>query len=189
MQDNKPVSWDVSAARKPNRLKNYDYANGGCFFATFCTHNRERILGSITDGFVSLNPAGIALQEQIEELPGFYNDVKIERSVIMPNHAHLIVSIEPRTRKLSTVVQVLKSLTTMRLTGNNGILLWQRSFHDHIIRDEDEYARIWEYIENNPLKWEEDIENTGKQDDEYYENIFRGRSRTKPSDPTRPQNS
>ena len=34
--------------------------------------------------------------------------------------------------------------------------VWQRSFHDHIIRDEQDYILIWEYIDNNPVKWEED---------------------------------
>ena len=34
--------------------------------------------------------------------------------------------------------------------------IFQNSFHDHIIRDEKDYEKIWEYIENNPIKWETD---------------------------------
>ena len=39
-------------------------------------------------------------------------------------------------------------------------LQWQRGYYEHVIRNEKEYLRILEYIENNPLKWEEDIYNT-----------------------------
>ena len=35
-------------------------------------------------------------------------------------------------------------------------MLSQSSFHDHIIRNEQDYLEIWKYIENNPAKWEED---------------------------------
>ena len=37
-----------------------------------------------------------------------------------------------------------------------GFSLWQKLFHDHIIRNEEEYRKIWEYIDTNPLKWEDD---------------------------------
>jgi REP element-mobilizing transposase RayT len=33
---------------------------------------------------------------------------------------------------------------------------WQPRFHEHIIRDEESYLKIVEYIQNNPLKWQED---------------------------------
>ena len=34
--------------------------------------------------------------------------------------------------------------------------LWQDGFHDHIIRNEADYLRIWAYIDQNPAKWRED---------------------------------
>ena len=34
--------------------------------------------------------------------------------------------------------------------------LWQKSYHDHIIRGEADYKKIWEYIDTNEIKWEED---------------------------------
>ena len=34
--------------------------------------------------------------------------------------------------------------------------IWQRSFHDHIIRDEYDYRKIWEYVDSNAQKWNED---------------------------------
>ena len=37
--------------------------------------------------------------------------------------------------------------------------IWQRSFHDHIVRDDDDLNRVREYILNNPLQWALDAEN------------------------------
>ncbi|MBR7163593.1 MAG: hypothetical protein IKD21_01300 [Clostridia bacterium] len=34
--------------------------------------------------------------------------------------------------------------------------IWQRSFHDHIIRDKQDYLKIWNYIDTNIIKWEQD---------------------------------
>ena len=42
------------------------------------------------------------------------------------------------------------------VTKSVGFPIWQKSYHDHIIRDEADYRRIWEYIDNNPAKWRED---------------------------------
>ena len=53
---------------------------------------------------------------------------------------------------ISTVVQQLKGCVSKQA----GFSLWQKTFHDHIIRDENDYEKIWEYIDTNPLKWETD---------------------------------
>lgn len=53
---------------------------------------------------------------------------------------------------LSDMICVFKSLTTRRC----GQSLFQTSFHDHIIRSETDYLRIWAYIDENPAKWSED---------------------------------
>ena len=45
-----------------------------------------------------------------------------------------------------------KSYTTKKY----GKTLWQRSFHDHIIRGEKDYRKIWQYINTNPLRWKDD---------------------------------
>ena len=50
------------------------------------------------------------------------------------------------------IIGQLKSYTTKKY----GHQLWQRSFHDHIIRDSCDYDKIWEYIDTNVLKWELD---------------------------------
>jgi REP element-mobilizing transposase RayT len=58
----------------------------------------------------------------------------------------------PLRRSVSNMVQGLKGAVTRQI----GFSLWQRSFHDHIIRNDQDYARIVEYIDNNPANWEQD---------------------------------
>jgi putative transposase len=63
---------------------------------------------------------------------------------------------------LSAVIQNFISVTTRkinRMRRTPGRKLWQRNYHEHIIRNDAELNRIREYIRNNPLKWAEDREN------------------------------
>jgi putative transposase len=84
----------------------------------------------------------------------------------MPNHIHAIFIVENTNRQeqspcptIMDIVCAYKSITTKLCNKNygvNGSTIWQKSFHDHIIRNEVEYLKIWEYIDTNPLKWEDD---------------------------------
>ena len=58
----------------------------------------------------------------------------------------------PTTAIIPNIVGILKRKTNKVY----GVKLWQDSYHDHIIRDETEYQRIWQYIDENPQKWAED---------------------------------
>ncbi|MCL2514289.1 MAG: hypothetical protein FWF08_10340, partial [Oscillospiraceae bacterium] len=58
----------------------------------------------------------------------------------------------PTKAVIPQIVQSLKSMATK----NFGFNMWQRSYHDHIIRSEFDYRRIWQYINENPAKWIED---------------------------------
>ena len=91
------------------------------------------------------------------------SNVLFNKYVIMPNHLHAIVILQERggdgTPPLHKIIGQLKSFTNKRyneLEGTNNLILWQRSFYDHIIRNEKEYLGIWSYIDTNPAKWEED---------------------------------
>ena len=153
--------------RKHPRLKSYDYSGSGAYFVTICTHNRQHILSDIVGR--GLAPAEIQLSElgqiansEILNLEKRYN-IKIDKYAIMPNHIHAIIVIKnemagasPRPT-LSDIICTFKSLTTRKyhLTCPQKSI-WQKSFHDHIIRSEKDYLEIWEYIDANPQKWEED---------------------------------
>ena len=77
-----------------------------------------------------------------------------------PNTNHVknekMAEISPKPNSISTIIRSYKSAVTKhanRLKLPNG---WQPRFHDHIIRNEEEYVRISNYIRNNPKNWKED---------------------------------
>lgn len=76
----------------------------------------------------------------------------------MPNHVHLIVVLRggggrPKVAPtISRIVQQFKGAVSKQA----GFALWQKSFHDHVIRGVGDYEKIWQYIDTNPRKWEDD---------------------------------
>ena len=149
--------------RKPTRLKNYDYSSTGYYFITICTYNRENILCDIVgEGLcalplIKLTHIGETVEKSINFINANYKNAVVDKYVIMPNHIHLILKIQTggdRTPPLQVydIIGRLKSFTT----NSHGKILWQRSFHDHIIRGEKDYLKIWDYIDTNPQKWEDD---------------------------------
>ena len=149
--------------RKPTRLKNYDYSQNGYYFITICTHNRKNILCNIVgEGLcalpsIELTPIGEIVKQSIEYINNNYNDVSVDKYVIMPNHIHLIIAIKTGGHRdpplqVYDIIGRFKSFADNKYDG----ALWQRSFHDHIIRDQTDYLKIWNYIDTNPHKWQED---------------------------------
>ena len=146
--------------RKPTRLRGFDYAQKRAYFVTVCTQDRCEILAEICRGGALLLPIGKVVEQEICSLPQRYGLV-IDKYVIMPNHIHMILFLQGEGCKdtLSDVLCALKSVTTKKanqIDGCAGRRIWQRSFHDHIIRDEKDYLKIWQYIDENPSKWEQD---------------------------------
>jgi len=147
--------------RKRNRLKGYDYSRNGAYFVTFCIKDRLCLLGSIVGATapgrlqMQLTQLGEIVAETIQVANR--NDVTIDRYVVMPNHIHLIVILRSQTgdRGRSPLQHIVRNIKSY-VTKNIGFSPWQKSFHDHIIRNEDDYHRIAEYIENNPARWEDD---------------------------------
>ncbi len=123
--------------------------------------------GALAPPKVVLREPGLFLDGFIQNVSRVYPGVVVEKYVIMPNHVHLLIQIAgeegdggaraPRPTRTSrptiqTIVGGLKSLTRRKV----GHPIWQTTFYDHIIRNEPDYLRIWQYIDTNPAKWEED---------------------------------
>ena len=88
--------------------------------------------------------------DNIKRLNDMYKTIKIDKFVIMPNHIHLILIIDKQSNiSVSNIIKKYKEW----ITKNIGKGIWQKSFYDHIIRNEKDYLRIWEYIDENILKW------------------------------------
>jgi REP element-mobilizing transposase RayT len=81
--------------RKRNRLKEYDYAQGGYYFVTICVNDRKDYFGNIIDAKCGLNDFGKTVKHILENIPVLYPYVNIDYYVIMPNHVHVIIIIDP----------------------------------------------------------------------------------------------
>ena len=158
--------------RRSIRLAGYDYSQAGAYFVTICIQNHECLLGQATSGIVTLNAAGEMVQRVWLELPEHYG-VAGDAFVVMPNHVHWVVWLPDETPPgaspltLHDIVHRFKSLTTARY--RQGVLrdawpafngrLWQRNYYEHIVRNDDDLARIRQYIAENPARWHEDRDN------------------------------
>jgi REP element-mobilizing transposase RayT len=62
-----------------------------------------------------------------------------------------------KPRSLSSFVAGFKAAVTSRVKKECAVnIVWQRNYYDHIIRNEQELNKIWDYMDNNPRRWEED---------------------------------
>ena len=151
--------------RKPNRLPSYDYSTPGAYFITICTKGGkctfwERVGASIArPPRPVLSQYGKIVDEAIREIPLHYPAVSVDHYVVMPNHIHLLLQINTDedgrpmvAPTISRVVQQMKGTVTKQI----GHSVWQKLFHDYVIRGEKDCLKIWEYIDNNPARWKED---------------------------------
>ena len=145
--------------RKPNRLLEYDYSETGAYFITVCTKNREPLLSRVVAGekldtpcTVVLTSIGIAVDGAIRDITEHYRGVHAAKYVIMPNHIHMLLYIQKRNDSSVSVSRIIKEFKT-RVTKQIGAPIWQKSFYDHIIRNQEDYDMRYRYIENNPANW------------------------------------
>ncbi len=160
----------MEKTRRKNRLENYDYSRNGLYFITICTKDRIRYLSDVErvgDGVldvptVKLKDYGKITKSVIEEISNFYNHIEIKKFVIMPDHIHMIIFKFDENEIIGTsrtpsptnsVIPVLISTIKRFINKRIGFNIWQRSYHDHIIRSEQELIEIYKYIENNPVNW------------------------------------
>lgn len=145
------------------RLKGYDYSREGRYFVTTSCYKRIQRFGRVTSKGMCLNAMGEFVEKAILEIPLRYEGVAVPIWVVMPDHVHLIVTIGSEAScSLTRIIGTFKSVAYHECLNwckaNNermGGILWQRSFHERIIRDEAEYGRISRYIRDNPAKWYE----------------------------------
>ena len=167
--------------RKSPRLSGYDYSQEGAYFVTVCVQGRQDLLGEILHGEMRLNQAGCMVERWWHKLASNFPALETDFYVVMPNHFHGIVLIAENTASalpasrqgahmgapLQKIMQWFKTMTTNEYI--HGVKehgwpqfqgsLWQRSFYDHVIRDEASLNRIREYISTNPRRWDLDREN------------------------------
>ena len=135
--------------RRKLRLEQYDYTQGNMVFVTVCVNERKKLLGNIVDPKTEAELPTVELSEIGKVVDQFTGTIHgIEKYVVMPNHVHMIV-INAEGENISKKLQAWKSMITRQI----GVNIWQRSFYDHVIRDEEDFRIRWKYIDNNPSKW------------------------------------
>ncbi len=150
--------------RRTNRIPEYDYSTNGAYFVTICTQGRKPVLSEIVgDGFPVPKPIGNIAEEIIRQIPDKYPLVSVDKYVIMPDHIHLLFRFDwdggtgNPSPTLGNVIGWYKYQTTRLINlrmNTPGARHFQRSYYDHVVRNQQDYNQVWEYIENNPRKWQ-----------------------------------
>lgn len=184
------------------RLKGYDYSSEGSYFITICAHKMQHFFGHVADEKMNLNEIGKLAEKFWKEIPEHFPHAILNEFIIMPNHIHGIITlnpkkmnvqtshcdvsipntpndtyrtnaketaqcdvstkqqkmaaIRPKSGSLSVIIGSYKSVVSKHAHKISKNFDWQERFHDRIIRDENEFARIANYIRNNPKNWEDD---------------------------------
>lgn len=179
--------------RKQTRLKDFDYSQNGAYFITICSENMDCIFGKIKtknnkdDAYINidmeLTSIGEIVRKHIKNLTVRYPSMALDNYVIMPNHVHLLITIQNEDNvgegfnlpaqnnvgavfsppagalkgspTISDMIRAMKSLSTREIRQKIGYTkkIFQRSFHDHVITKDKEYDKIWDYIDGNPYQW------------------------------------
>ena len=154
--------------RKRLRAQGYDYSTHGAYVVTICVDRMEHRFGAVHDGRMLRNAAGDLVERIWTRIPDRFPAVALDAWVVMPNHIHGIIWIRQGTDNssptLSRIIQAFKSESTVEygrgvragqfLPYRRG--LWQRGFHDKIVRDDRMLEIERRYIEGNPGQWERD---------------------------------
>ncbi|NCB63193.1 MAG: hypothetical protein EOM52_06190 [Clostridia bacterium] len=160
--------------RKHPRLKEYDYSQGGAYFLTVCSKDKASIFAAVGRDdlgapLLRLTNAGVTVERYVRSIPDAYPYVTLEHYIVMPNHIHLLLLVgdgrngAPGSSRPTQVIPRLVAALKRLSNRDAGCDLWQTSYHDHIIRDENDFLNHWSYIDSNPARWAEDEYYTSKE--------------------------
>ncbi|TSJ39074.1 transposase [Fluviicola chungangensis] len=162
--------------RKSQRLNGYDYAKEGLYFITIKTENNRPLFGEIINGIMKLDESGLVAQNCWLDIPKHFPHAALHEFVIMPDHVHGIIEIvynpnyvgaknfsplhndQPNfkspSKTIGSIIRGFKTGVTKWMRNHTTVHdVWQRNYHDHIIRNTESYERICQYIRDNPKKW------------------------------------
>ncbi|MFA7257499.1 MAG: transposase [Kiritimatiellales bacterium] len=124
-----------SLPQRQRRLTNV-FDSTPAYFLTICTKDRKAVLNS----------------ETVHERVRKFSEGSMERYsiwvdsyVLMPDHAHLIITVSGNT-KLSDWVKSFKAFV------GNRKFCWQEGFFDHVLRSDESRSEKWQYIRMNPVR-------------------------------------
>jgi putative transposase len=167
----------VAGKRRSVRLPGYDYSRHANYFVTICADHQRCIFGAVLGSQLTLSAMGEIVREEWLNTARIRPYVLLDEFVIMPNHIHGILCLRDRSgmlphaptafanplpETLSSIIGNFKAATTRRIriaTGKPLMPVWQRSFFEHVIENNQSYEQIQAYIKLNPSRWKYDREN------------------------------
>ncbi|MDD3050399.1 MAG: hypothetical protein PHR06_04570 [Candidatus Cloacimonetes bacterium] len=177
--------------RRSIRLKGYDYSQANFYFITICCDNNICRFGNIVKNEMILNDYGKIAYNQWEKLAKRFQNFELNVFQIMPNHIHGIIVLNDivgaslavaqnggmdiragasPAPTIADIVGAYKSLVSNEcleiFKSKNETMgkLWHRNYYEHIIRNEQSYENISNYITNNPVNWQHDKFNNIQKD-------------------------
>jgi len=157
------VIHGAQSNRQSVRLRGYDYSQAGLYFITICSHHQKCVFGKILDSNMQLSAIGKLVDSQWRSMAKVYMGVRMHEYVVMPNHLHGIVEIlddAGAMNRAPTVGEIVRGFkarcTRLGEFNQKKGKIWQRNYFEHIIRSEQSYLKISEYIQNNPASWRDD---------------------------------
>ena len=162
------MSMDLRT-RKKNRIEGYDYSSRGAYFITICVEERTAFLWEQGVEIVHpdqppLSQYGLIVDTAIRQIAEHYDNIVLDRYCIMPDHVHMIVFILPngknhyppvddeRTYSTHATIQTMVGSMKRWVSKQIGFPIWQKSFHDRILWNQEEYREVCQYVSENPMK-------------------------------------
>ena len=144
---------------------------------TICARDRECLFGDIFDGEMRLSEFGTIVEAEWARSSEIRKEIEMDEFIVMPNHVHGIVTIkwhppvgangrsplQMTPKSISSFMSGFKSSVTKIINEQRNtpaLPVWQRSYYEHVIRNEEDLDRIRKYIVENPLKWVDDEDNS-----------------------------
>lgn len=161
----------VRGHRQSYRLRGHDYTSAGAYFLTLCTKHRQRLFGVVRNGRMQLSDLGQIVHREWLLTATLRSNVRMDAFVVMPDHFHALILIDHRIagppvdpevrlwrapNSIGSIVAGFKSSVTVeinRLRNTPRQPVWQRNYHEWIIRSDAGIRRVRAYIVANPAKW------------------------------------
>jgi REP element-mobilizing transposase RayT len=179
--------------RRSIRLEGHDYRGEGAYFVTICTRDRACVFGTVSGDEMKLSQRGLIAQSCWRDIPNHRAYVELDEFVIMPNHMHGILWIQPHDEGRATQVSPLQvprllgeslgaivgaykaavSRSINKVRSGAAADLWQPNYFEHIIRDQRGLVELRDYTVLNPQRWSQDKENPAGDGTDDFEVVVR----------------
>ena len=151
----------------------WNYSQGGCYFVTICTQDRQHFFGVCQSGELRLSESGEIAHSNWLSMQTQFPFAEMGKYVVMPNHLHGIIYLRTPEKEilpvgsekltlppnsLGAIVRAFKAKTStqIRKTGITSFQ-WQSGYWDRILTTDEQIHHVENYIDNNPQKWEHDL--------------------------------